>query len=120
MKKLFFSAFVLLLTVSLIPLQSDETNITGEWELTIILPYADIILPYSFEHKEEVLFVFFEADGEMLKAEGQVNGNTIEWIVKGEKDTIFKGKIHGDTITGECRLGGSKTYKWKAERKKEK
>lgn len=87
MKKFLFPGFMLILSVSLFSLGSEEINIAGEREIIIALPYVDITFSYSFKQQ-------------------------------GKTAAIFKGEINGDMITGECRLGGSKTYGWRAEKRK--
>ncbi len=60
MKILLFSGFILILSVSLFSLGLEEINVTGEWELIIVLPYVDITFSYAFKQQKEKLFVFFQ------------------------------------------------------------
>ncbi len=61
--------------------------------------------------------------GEEVKAEGTIKGNEIEWSFTregrggGEFTMTYKGKVEGDTMTGEVQMGDFGSMEWTAKKK---
>lgn len=107
-----------LLAVSLSAL---DVDVTGDWEMTLTTPRAERTQDIHFEQDGEKLTVTMQSPRGEVKAEGTVKGNEIEWTVtrstpRGEFTMTYKGKIEGDTMSGEAQMG-DRTFEWTAKRK---
>ena len=119
-----YSIFTFCILVLLaVPLSAQEVDVTGDWEMTLTTPRGERTRDIHFEQEGEKLTVTWESfRGEEITAEGTVKGNEIEWSVsrstpRGEFKATYKGKIEGDTISGEVRMGDRGPFEWTAKRK---
>ena len=116
-----FTFFILVLLA--ISLSSQEVNVTGDWEMTLTTPRGERTRDIHFEQEGEKLTVTWQSmRGEEVTAEGTVKGNEIEWSVsrstpRGKFTATYIGKIEGDTMSGEVRMGDRGPFEWKAKRK---
>jgi len=111
------SIILILLAVSL---SSQEINVTGDWELTMQTQRGDRTSKIHFDQEGENLTVTMtSARGDEVKAEGTIKGNEIEWTVtrstpRGEMTMTYKGKVEGNTMSGEVKFGDRGQAEWKA------
>ena len=116
---------VLALALFAFSLSTQQVNVTGDWELTMTTPRGERP-PQTITLKQEgekLTVTMTGRQGEEIKAEGTVKGNEIEWSMtrstpRGEFTTTYKGKIEGDTMSGQVQMGDFGTFDWKATKKK--
>ncbi len=116
---------VLALALFAFSLSAQQVNVTGDWELTMTTPRGERP-PQTITLKQEgekLTVTMTGRQGEEIKAEGTVKGNEIEWSMtrstpRGEFTTTYKGKIEGDTMSGQVQMGDFGTFDWKATKKK--
>jgi hypothetical protein len=61
--------------------------------------------------------------GMEMKGEGTVKGQDVEWTVTisggmGEFVLVYKGKVDGETMSGEVQAGDFGSFPWTAKKKK--
>jgi len=106
-------------------LKADEVNVTGDWELTVDNPRGEMTSDVKFLQEGEELVVTMKGpQGNEITGQGKVKGNEIEWSVtrrarRGEMKVNYKGKVEGDTMTGEVQMGRFGSSEWRAIRKEE-
>ena len=138
-----------LLPLFMLSLNAEELDVSGDWELEIETPRGKMTRLAKFTQEGEKLTVIMkgirrEAAGRdsmrerqrpmmggkgrgpqgEVKAKGSVKGDEIEWSVtrdtpRGKMTTTYKGKVSGDTMSGEVQFGNFGSFKWKAARKEE-
>jgi len=116
---------VLALALFAFSLSAQQVNVSGDWELTMTTPRGERP-PQTITLKQEgekLTVTMTGRQGEEIKAEGTVKGNEIEWSMtrstpRGESTTTYKGKIEGDTMSGQVQMGDFGTFDWKATKKK--
>ena len=114
-----FSILVLLAII----LSAQEVNVTGDWEMTFTTPRGERTRDIHFEQEGEKLTVTWQSfRGQEITAEGTVKGNEIEWSAtrstpRGEFTVTYKGKIEGDTMSGEVQMGDRGPFEWTTKRK---
>lgn len=128
MKKAFPLFAIFALTLFALSLSAQQVNVTGDWELTFETQRGPTTMNINFKQEGEKLIVTTTGrGGEEIKAEGTVKGNEIEWTItrsteRGEFKQAFKGKIEGDTMSGQFTMttpmGERGPIDWKATRKK--
>lgn len=133
MKKSALALIILSLAAVLAVAQAVKpANVAGDWTLTLTTPRGDRVSPVNFVQDGEKLKVTMtNPRGEKSTGEGTIKGNDIEWKVtrttprgemtityKGKAEFLpLKGKVEGDTMSGEAQMGDFGTAKWKAVRK---
>ncbi len=111
---LLFSAFFLI---------AQGVNVTGDWEMTVTSPRGERTQDIHFEQQGENLTVTTTTQrGDKIEGKGTVKGNEIEWTLtistpRGEFAQTFKGKVEGDTMSGEVQMGDFGAMPWKAKKK---
>jgi hypothetical protein len=128
MKKAFPLLAILALALLVFSQAAQQVNVTGDWELTFTTQRGPTTMNINFKQEGEKLTVTTTGrGGEEIKAEGTVKGNEIAWTItrsteRGEFKQAFKGKIEGDTISGQFTMttpmGERGPTDWKATRKK--
>jgi len=121
-KKIFLAAMVAALTV--IPsLGWQAAAVTGKWELTIKFVDQDRTRSLRFVQEGEKLFVYrIRPNGEVVGEPtlGSIKGNELEWseMIRGDRDVtlLYKGKIDGETVTGDLYFGDRSVYEWSAKK----
>jgi len=116
-----FTFFILVLLA--VSMSAQEVNVTGGWEMTFTTPRGERTRDIHFEQEGEKLTVTWQdRRGEEITAEGTVKGNEIEWSAtrstpRGEFTVTYKGKVEGDTMSGEFQMGDRGPIEWTAKRK---
>lgn len=120
-RSIFALSILFLLVVSLNALEAD---VTGDWEITVNSPRrGERTSTMNIEQEGEKITVTMEGmRGGEMKGEGTVKGNEIEWTVtrdtpRGEFTMTYKGKVEGDTMSGEAQMGDFGTMEWTAKKK---
>lgn len=104
---------------------AQQVNVTGDWELTVTTPRGERP-PQTISLKQEaekLTVTTTDPRGGEIKGEGTVKGNEIEWTIirtgqRGEMKMTYKGKIEGDTMSGQVQMGDFGSFDWKAAKKK--
>ncbi len=119
-RSIFALSILFLLAVSL---TAQEVNVTGDWEMTMTTPRGERTRDIHIEQEGEKITVTMEGmQGDEIKAEGTINGNEIEWAItrdtpRGEFTMTYKGKVEGDTMSGEVEMGDFGSFEWTAKKK---
>ena len=96
----------------------------GVWEMTMQTPEGDMTADATFiQDKEKIKFSMTGPQGMDLVGEGKVTGQDVEWIVTlsgpmGEFVLTYKGKVDGETMSGEVQAGDFGAFPWTAKKKK--
>jgi hypothetical protein len=103
-------------------LPQDKVDVSGEWEMTTATPQGDITMTLKFVQTGEKLAVAMSSEFGEFSGEGTIKGNDIEWTMtmdtsNGSFTIIHKGKVDGDTMSGEVEAGNFGTLTWKAKKK---
>ena len=100
-------------------------DISGVWEMTTTqTPQGDMTADVTFvQDKEAVKVSMTGFQGMEMKGEGTVKGQDIEWTVTvsggmGEFVLVYKGKVDGETMSGEVQAGDFGSFPWTAKKKK--
>jgi len=113
------------LALLVIPMSALQTNVTGDWEMTLESPRGARTTNIHIEQDGEKITVTMPGmrGGGEVKAEGTIKGNEIEWTVTrpgregGEFTISYKGKVEGDTMKGEVQMGDFGSFEWTAKKK---
>jgi len=125
MRKIYPILAFFLFTMFAFLLQAYQVDVTGEWELTITTPRGEMTSDIRFVQEGENLTVTTkDRQGNEITGQGTVTDNEIEWTItrstpRGEMTVTYKGKIEGDTMSGEAQMGERGGVKWSATRKVE-
>lgn len=124
MKKPVLALIILSLAAVLAVAQAGKpANVAGDWTLTLTTSRGDRVSPVNFVQDGENLKVTMTSPrGDQSTGEGTIKGTDIEWKVtrstpRGEMTLTYKGKVEGDTMSGEAQMGDFGTATWKAVRK---
>lgn len=99
-------------------------DIGGVWEMTTQTPEGDMTADATFvQDKETIKFAMTGPQGMEMKGEGKVTGQDVEWSVTisapmGEFALVYKGKVDGETMSGEVQAGDFGAFPWTAKKKK--
>jgi hypothetical protein len=99
-------------------------DVNGVWELTLQTPQGDMTADATFvQDKEAFKFTMPGPQGMEMNGEGTVKDKDLEWTVTvstqmGEFVLVFKGKVEGETMSGEVQMGDFGTAPWTAKKKK--
>ncbi len=122
-KRILIAAVVFGLIGAVLPLSSQEVNVSGTWDLTTQSPRGERTSPVVFEQTGENLKVKMTSfRGDELTGTGTVKGQDIEWAItrttpRGEMTSTYKGKVEGDTMKGEVQMGDFGAAPWTAKKK---
>lgn len=99
-------------------------DIAGVWELTTRdTPQGDMTAEATFVQEGDKIKFTMTADGGFeMAGEGTVKGQDIEWTVvistpQGDFTLTYKGKVDGETITGEVIAGDFGSFPFTAKKK---
>ena len=99
-----------------------QTNITGDWDVTVVSPQGPNTTPVSFKQEgDKVSGVFKGAQGELPFDGGSMTGNDLKFTFtinfQGNSLPItLTGKVDGDTMAGKADFGGFAEGDWSAKR----
>lgn len=101
-----------------------SADIGGVWEMTTQTPQGDMTADATFvQDKETIKFTMTGFQGMEMKGEGKVTGQDVEWSVtistpQGDFALTYKGKVDGETMSGEVQAGDFGAFPWTAKKKK--
>ena len=110
------------LVAQTVPVKTAE--IGGVWEMTTQTPQGDMTADATFvQDKESIKFTMVGPQGMEMTGEGKVTGKDVEWTVTisgsmGEFVLTYKGKVDGETMSGEVQAGDFGAFPWTAKKKK--
>lgn len=105
------------------PLEEPE-NVNGLWQLSVEYIRREVVWDVVFFQRGEKLYVTMKRKDirpRLLKGQGQIRGNEIEWSITTTPapptTIIYKGKIFGTSMWGELSINGTSTADWWASKK---
>lgn len=110
------------LAAQTVPVKTAE--IGGVWEMTTQTPQGDMTADATFvQDKESIKFTMVGPQSMEMMGEGKVTGIDVEWTVTisgsmGEFVLTYKGKVEGETMSGEVQAGDFGAFPWTAKKKK--
>jgi hypothetical protein len=99
-----------------------QTNVTGDWDVTVVSPQGTNTTPVTFKQEgDKVSGVFKGAQGSLPFEGGTVTGSELKFTftitTQGMQLPItLVGKIEGETIAGKADFGGFAEGDWTAKR----
>lgn len=99
-------------------------DIGGVWEMTTQTPQGDMTGDATFvQDGEKFKYTSTGFQGMEMAGEGTIKGQDLEWTVtistpQGDFTLIYKGKLEGETITGEVQAGDFGAFPFTAKKKK--
>ncbi len=118
-KNVMLAALLLLAPLSLCFAQ---VNVTGEWDFTMTTPRGEMNSTVKFAQEGESLTVTMISQRGESTGTGTLKGSDIEWTVtrespRGTFTVTYKGKVDGNTMSGQAQMGDFGTMDWKATKK---
>jgi hypothetical protein len=100
----------------------EKINITGDWEMTTSTPQGDMTADLKIVQTGDKLAVTLSSQFGEISGEGKITGADVEWTLSmdspnGKLTILHKGKVEGDTMSGEAQMGDFGTMTWKAKKK---
>lgn len=102
---------------------TQETDVSGGWELTIQSPRGPMTIDARFVQEGTKLTVTMTAPrGGESSGEGTIQGKAVQWSVRrstgrGERTVVYSGTVKGTTMSGTADLGDIGTINWTATKK---
>ena len=100
-------------------------DVAGVWEMTLQgTPQGDMTADATFvQDNDKIKFTSAGPGGFEMTGEGTVKGQDLEWTVtistpQGEFALTYKGKVEGETMTGEVIAGDFGSFPFTAKKKK--
>ncbi|MCX6573599.1 MAG: hypothetical protein NTX99_06365 [Candidatus Aminicenantes bacterium] len=99
-------------------------DVAGVWEMTTQSPQGDMTADATFvQDNDKFKFTMSGPGGFEMAGEGTVKGQDLEWTVtistpQGEFALTYKGKIDGETMSGDVQAGDFGTFPFTAKKKK--
>jgi hypothetical protein len=100
----------------------EKINLTGDWEMTTSAPQGEMTADLKIVQTGDKLAVTVSSQFGEISGEGTISGTDVEWTLStdtpnGRFTIYYKGKVEGDTLSGEAQMGDFGTMAWKAKRK---
>ena len=118
------AVFSILLIIALIlPLAAEETDVSGDWELSVQTRRGEMTWSVYFEQDGQSLTVTMVGPrGNETTGSGTIKDSQIEWTItrstpRGEMTVTYKGEVEGQTMSGEVQFGNFGSRQWKATKK---
>ncbi len=100
-------------------------DVAGVWEMTLQgTPQGDMTSDATFvQENDKVKFTSAGPGGFEMTGEGTIKGQELEWTVtistpQGDFMLTYKGKVDGETMTGDVQAGDFGTFPFTAKKKK--
>jgi hypothetical protein len=118
-RNIIFASLLLLAPLSLCFAQTD---VSGEWDLTMNTPRGEMTQTAKFVQEGETITVTMISQRGEATGTGTIKGADIEWTItrdtpRGQFTITYKGKVEGNTMTGEAQMGDFGNAEWKATKK---
>ncbi len=101
-----------------------EINVSGTWDMTIQMQQREQPTTATISQEKDVVKVNMAGpDGNSLSGVGTLKESAIQWTMaistpNGEFSLVFKGKVDGDSMSGEIQMGEYGSMTWVAKKKK--
>ncbi len=110
------------LALAAVTAHAADVSVAGAWAMTVTTPRGERTSTLTFVQDGEKLTVTSKNDRGESKGTGTLKGSDIEWSITrttpmGEMTFTYKGKVDGDTMSGETTMMNN-TVPWKATRNK--
>ncbi len=120
MKRTF--ALLSFLTFGFLLASAQTANVAGTWDITVNSPRGEMTNPMTITQDGEKITVTMTSPRGESTGTGTVKGNEIEWSVtrttpRGEFTVVYKGKVEGNTMSGQAQMGDFGSMDWKAVKK---
>ncbi|MGZ5423288.1 MAG: hypothetical protein ACXW2R_00815 [Candidatus Aminicenantales bacterium] len=99
--------------------------IGGVWEMTTQgTPQGDMTADVTFvQEGDKIKVTMAGPQGFEMAGEGTVKGQDVEWALvistpQGDFTLTYKGKVDGETMSGEVQAGDFGAFPWTAKKKK--
>lgn len=100
-------------------------QIGGVWEMTTQgTPQGDMTADVTFvQEGDKIKVTMAGPQGFEMAGEGTVKGQDVEWALaistpQGDFTLTYKGKVEGETMSGEVQAGDFGAFPWTAKKKK--
>ena len=99
-------------------------DVGGVWEMTTQTPQGDMTADATFvQENDKIKFTMAGPQGFEMAGEGTVKGQDVEWTVtistpQGDFALVYKGKVEGETMTGDVQAGDFGSFPFTAKKKK--
>lgn len=118
-----FSLTFFLIAFGALPGAVQETDIGGEWRLTIQSPRGPMTIEARFVQEGTELTVTMTGPrGDESTGTGSIQGQAVRWSISrstgsGERTVIYQGRVEGATMSGTADLGERGIVDWAATKK---
>ncbi len=118
-----FSLAFVLLAFGTALAATQETDISGVWQLTIQSPRGPMTIDAKFVQEGTKLTVTMAGPrGSESTGEGTIQGQAIQWSIQrstggGERTIVYKGTVKGTTMSGTADMGEMGRVAWTATKK---
>ena len=116
------SCFSLILFLFVFVSAYAETDVSGDWEITIQTQRGDMTQSMTIEQNGESITVTMQGrQGREFTGQGTIKGNAVEWTItrtsqRGEFTMTYTGMVDGNSMSGEASVM-NRTIEWSAVRK---
>jgi hypothetical protein len=120
--KSFVLAALLILAPLTLCLAQETANVSGEWDFTMTTPRGEMKATAKFAQDGEKLSVTMVSERGESAGTGTIKGADLEWTItrespRGTFTITYKGKVEGNTMSGEAQMGDFGSAEWKATKK---
>jgi hypothetical protein len=103
--------------------QPKEVSVSGTWDMTVQAPQGERPTTATFTQEKEVVKVSLSGPEGTINGEGTLKESAILFTItisgpNGDFSLFFKGKVEGDSMTGEIQMGDYGTMTWIAKKRK--
>lgn len=123
MKRLLVLTSVFLLAFFSVSSMALDTDVSGDWEITVSTQRGEMTWDVHFEQEGSTLTVTMSGPrGGDVTGEGTITGNKIEWTTtretpRGEMTMTWSGEVEGNTMSGEVEFGSFGSSSWEGTKK---
>lgn len=123
MPKLLAVFSILLIITFALPSLASQTDVSGDWQLTMQTRRGEISWSVTFVQDGQSLTVTMVGPrGNETTGTGTIKDSQIEWTItrstpRGEMTMTYKGEVEGETMSGEVQFGNFGSREWKATKK---
>lgn len=122
MNKLLVLTSALLLSFFSLSSMAQDTDVSGDWEITVSTQRGEMTWDVHFEQEGGNLTVTMSGQRGETTGEGTITGNKIEWTItrstpQGEMTMTWNGEVEGDAMSGEVQFGSFGSSTWEGTKK---
>lgn len=122
MKRFLVLTSVLFLAFFSLSSMAQDTDVSGDWEITVSTQRGEMTWDVHFDQEEGKLTVTMSGPRGETTGEGTITGNKIEWTItrstpQGEMTMTWSGEVEGNTMSGEVQFGSFGSSTWEGTKK---